>query len=33
MAAKAKPIVTKKPPTAADKVARPKARAAAEAKA
>ena len=32
-AAKAKPIVAKKPPTAAEKVARPKARAAAEAKA
>ena len=33
MAAKAKPVVAKKPPTAAEKVARPKARAAAEAKA
>jgi large subunit ribosomal protein L20 len=32
-AAKAKPIVAKRPPTAAEKVARPKARAAAEAKA
>ena len=32
-AAKAKPIAVKKPPTAAEKVARPKARAAAEAKA
>ena len=33
MAAKAKPVVAKKPLTTADKVARPKARAAAEAKA
>jgi large subunit ribosomal protein L20 len=32
-AAKAKPVVAKKPPTGAEKVARPKARAAAEAKA
>jgi hypothetical protein len=33
MAAKAKPVVAKKPLSTADKVARPKARAAAEAKA